>query len=88
MNTDKDNMDLEMDEEHIIQMPTDRIINTTDTNEYAEDLRDELVWEESLVDTEIPVDDRLSFEVDENGEGERPLYDENGYEDNDRYRSF
>lgn len=64
----------------ILRMPSDRIVDSTDNNEYAEDMRDENLVGEDLWDSEIPEDDEIPDGIDELGEGERPLYDEEGYE--------
>lgn len=63
-----------------LQLPSDRVIDSTDTNEYAEGLRDETLAEEYLIDTEVALDDFVPDGVNENQEGERPLYNEEGYE--------
>jgi hypothetical protein len=60
---------------------SDRVIDSTDNNEYSEGLRDETISEEYLIDTDVPVDDAISQEVSDTPEGERPLYDEQGYDE-------
>lgn len=65
-----------------LELPSDRVIDSTDTNEYAEGLRDETIAEEYLIDTEVPIDDEIPEGVNETQEGERPLYDEQGYDEN------
>ena len=64
-----------------IELPTDRIIDATDNNEYAEGLRDEGLSEEEMMNTEIPLSEDIIDDFDESGEGERPLYNEEGYRD-------
>lgn len=63
-----------------IELPADRVINSTDTNEYAEGFRDETAAEEYMIDTEIAIDDAIPQGVNETKEGKRPLYDEQGYD--------
>jgi len=63
----------------ILEFPDDRIVDSTDTNEYAEGLRDENLIEEDLIDTEVATEDRIPGAVNETAEGNRPLYDEEGY---------
>lgn len=63
-----------------IKLPSDHVVNSTDTNEYAEGMRDENLAEAYLYDVgNIPVDDYIPEGVDEMQEGERPIYDEEGY---------
>ncbi len=61
---------------------SDRVIDSTDTNEYSEGLRDENIAEEYLIDAEVSIDDEIPQGVNETREGERPLYDEQGYDKN------
>lgn len=63
-------------------MRSDRVIDSTDTNEYSEGLRDENIAEEYLIDAEVSIDDEIPQGVNETREGERPLYDEQGYDKN------
>ena len=63
----------------IVKLPSDRVINSTDTNEYAEGFRDETLVDDSLVDVEIPLSDEIPEAINENQEGERPIYNEEGY---------
>lgn len=65
-----------------LHLPSDRVIDSTDTNEYAEGLRDETIAEEYLIDTEVSIDDEIPQGVNETQEGDRPLYDEQGYDEN------
>lgn len=60
----------------------DRTILSTDNNGLAGNQRDENLWEEDLIDTQIPVDDRIPDGVDEIVEDDRPVYDEQGYRHN------
>lgn len=60
------------------RLPPDRAIDSTDNNEYAGGERDETIWEDELIDVNIPIDDTISDAIDEEGEMERPIYDENG----------
>ena len=62
-----------------IKFPTDRMRNSTDNNGYAEGFRDETLWEEDIVDTDVPFDDEIPDDVDETGEADRPVYNEEGY---------
>ncbi len=58
---------------------SDRVIDSTDNNEYADGDRDENFWEEDILDTEISMDDPLSDGLDETGDGRRPEYGEEGF---------
>lgn len=66
-------------EEQIVEFPADRMINTTGTNEYATDMRDETLWDKDLIDTDVAVADEIPDMVNEHGLEERPIYDENGF---------
>lgn len=61
------------------EFETDRVIDSTENNEYVEGFRDENLIEENLLDTEIPFTDKIPDAVKENQEEDRPLYDEEGY---------
>lgn len=61
------------------ELISDRVIDSTDNNEYADGDRDENFWEEDIIDTEIPVDDTIPGGLDETGEGHRPEYHEEGF---------
>ena len=63
-----------------LRYDTDRTVDSTDNNEYAEGLRDETAWDEEIIDTERAIDDEIPDGVDETREDERPLYDESGYD--------
>lgn len=58
---------------------SDRIVDSTDNNEYADGDRDETLWEEDIVDTDIPVDDTIPGGLDGTGEEQRPEYSEEGF---------
>ena len=60
--------------ERIVEFPTDRTVISTENNGFAGDERDE-----NLVETEIPLADRIPGAVRETEEGDRPIYDEEGY---------
>lgn len=62
-----------------LKLPADHLVDSTDTNEYAEGLRDEDLAESYLYDTDVAVDDYIPDGVNENEDGDRPLYDEQGY---------
>lgn len=62
-----------------INFPADRTIDSTDTNEYADGMRDENLWDEDIVDTRIAGTDLIPGAVDELEEGERPIYEEEGF---------
>lgn len=62
-----------------IQISNDRSIFSTQNNGFAGHERDENLIEEDLVDTRIPVDDRIPDGIDEIMEDDRPVYDEEGY---------
>lgn len=65
--------------ERIVECPTDRTVISTDNNGFAGDERDETLIDENLVETEIPLDDRIPGAVHEAEENDRPVYDEEGY---------
>ena len=62
-----------------LEIRNDRTVLSTENNGYAGSERDENLIEEDLVDTEIPVDDRIPDGIDEIVEDDRPVYDEEGY---------
>lgn len=62
-----------------LKFPTDRQINSTENNGYAEGVRDENLWEKDLIDTEIPEADILPIKTNETGVEKRPVYNEQGY---------
>lgn len=63
----------------IVEFPTDRTVISTENNGFAGDERDETLIDENLVETEIPLADRIPGAVRETEEGDRPIYDEEGY---------
>ena len=65
--------------ERIVEFPTDRTVISTENNGFAGDERDETLIDENLVETEIPLADRIPGAVRETEEGDRPIYDEEGY---------
>lgn len=65
-----------------MEFTSDRVVDSTDNNEYADGDRDETLWEEDIVDTGIPVDDTIPGGLDESGEGDRPEYGEEGFREN------
>ena len=65
--------------ERIVEFPTDRTGISTENNGFAGDERDETLIDENLVETEIPLADRIPGAVRETEEGDRPIYDEEGY---------
>jgi hypothetical protein len=65
--------------EQKIKYDADRIIDSTENNEYSEEQRDETLIEENILDTELPIDDEIPEEVDETREDDRPSYEEEGY---------
>lgn len=60
-------------------LTSDRIIDSTDNNEYADGDRDETFWEKDMADSYIPDDDIVSDILDEINEGRRPEYSEDGF---------
>lgn len=62
-----------------VQYRTDRKINSTENNGYAEGLRDEQLVSKDLLDTEIPDSDILPQAINETGEEVREVYNEEGY---------
>lgn len=62
-----------------VKFRNDRTVLSTDNNGLAGNERDENLWEEDLVDTQIPLDDRIPDGVDEIAGDVRPVYDEEGY---------
>ena len=57
----------------------DRTVISTENNGFAGDERDETLIDENLVETEIPLVDKIPGAVRETEEGDRPVYDEEGY---------
>jgi len=63
-----------------IRYDSDRRIDSTDNNEYAEGYRDEVIAGEEIVGEEIPTTDFIPDGLNEDGTYDRPIYDENGAE--------
>lgn len=63
-----------------LEYESDRTVDSTENNEYSEGLRDENLVDENLLDINTPVDDKIPYGVREIREGDRPLYDEEGYD--------
>jgi hypothetical protein len=59
----------------------DRQIFSTDNNEYAEGLNDENLWEEEILDYDVPLDDEIGEYCSTLDEHRRPLYTENGFDE-------
>ncbi|MDL2256298.1 hypothetical protein LJC38_06910 [Parabacteroides sp. OttesenSCG-928-K15] len=62
-----------------LRYTTDRMINSTENNGYAEGYRDENLIEQNLLDTEIPEDDMIPDVVSETRVAGREVYNEEGY---------
>lgn len=62
-----------------VKFRNDRTVLSTENNGLAGSERDENLLEEDLIDTQIPVDDRIPDGVNEIVEDDRPVYDEQGY---------
>jgi len=62
-----------------IEFPSDRAVISTDNNGFTGPDRDENLWEEDLIQTRIPIDDRIPDAINETGEQEREDYNEEGY---------
>lgn len=62
-----------------IEIRNDRMIFSTENNGFAGNERDENLIEEDLIDTEIPIADRIPDGINEIVEDDRPVYDEEGY---------
>lgn len=62
-----------------IEIRNDRTIFSTENNGFAGNERDENLIEEDLIDTEIPIADRIPDGINEIVEDDRPVYDEEGY---------
>ncbi len=60
----------------------DYTIDSTENNEYAGSERDENMWEENILDTEVPLDDMIPEARGEYG-NPRPEYSEEGLRDDD-----
>ena len=64
-----------------LRYDSDRTIDSTDNNEYAEGYRDEIIAGEEIVGEQIPLSDYIPDALNEDGGYDRPIYDENGAED-------
>lgn len=64
-----------------VRYDSDRTIDSTENNEYAEGYRDEILAGETIFGEQIPTDEFIPEGVNEDELGDRPLYDENGAED-------
>lgn len=64
------------------EFTTDRTVDSTGNNEYAEGMRDENLWDDDLIDTDVSIDDRVPDAVGETNASDRPLYDEQDYRHN------
>lgn len=63
------------------KLRSDRRIDSTDTNEFANGMRDENLLAEDLVEDaveDVSLDDEIPDAVNENRDEDRPLYDESG----------
>lgn len=63
----------------IVEFPNNRTVISTENNGFAGGERDENLIDEELLETEIPLDDRIPDAAHEDGENDRPVYDEEGY---------
>lgn len=63
----------------IVEFPNDRTVISTENNGFAGGERDENLIDEELLETEIPLDDRIPDAAHEDAENDRPVYDEEGY---------
>lgn len=67
-----------MKNEDYFELPSDRTVDSTDNNEYTEGDRDETLWDEELIDKDIPIADEIDDAINEDGEADRPIYNESG----------
>lgn len=65
----------------VIRVNSDITVDSTDNNEFANDMRDETSIPDDLVEI-ISIDEEIPEALDEAGVGRRPLYDEAGLRDN------
>jgi len=63
----------------IVEFRNDRTVIATENNGFAGGERDENLIDEELLETEIPLDDRIPDAAHEDAENDRPVYDEEGY---------
>lgn len=73
---------LNMDTMGIIRIDSDRTVDSTDNNEFADGMRDETSIPDNLIEI-ISIDEEIPEALDEAQVGERPLYDEAGLRDNE-----
>jgi hypothetical protein len=59
----------------------DRQIFSTNNNEYAEGLNDENLWEKGILNVDVALDDEIGEYYATPDVRERPLYIENGYDE-------
>ena len=64
-----------------LKYDSDRTIDSTDNNEYAEGFRDEDIAGLDIVGEEIPRSDYIPDGLNEDGQSDRPIYDESGADD-------
>lgn len=62
-------------------MNSDRTVDSTGNNEFADGMRDETMIPDNLIEI-ISIDEEIPGALDEAEVGERPLYDEAGLRDN------
>lgn len=65
-----------------LEFKTDRTVDSTDNNEYAGVMRDENLWDDDLIDTDVLISDRIPDEAGETRDADRPIYDEQDYRHN------
>ena len=65
----------------VLRYDSDRTIDSTDNNEYAEGYRDEDIAGLEIVGEDIPASDYIPDGVNEDIFNDRPIYDESGAED-------
>lgn len=65
----------------VIRVNSDRTVDSTDNNEFADGMRDETMIPDNLIEI-ISIDEEIPEALDEAEVGERPLYDEAGLRDN------
>ena len=57
-------------------------IDSTENNEYADGEQDEILWDQDLYDTRIPISEEIDRDADDEAAGvtrERPHYNEQDY---------
>ncbi len=64
-----------------MQFDSDRQIMSTENNGYAEGVRDESLWQEDILNSEMPLSDGIPDpEDDKTGLESREVYNEEGFE--------